>query len=135
MTSLTKGMALALVAIVPAGSVATAAVPAIEPHQHYKCYAAKGTKLEDVTVTTSDTVDGTPVETQVLKPVYYCDPVAKTVGTETSPVLDPALRYVCYSIKAPKAEPTDIDVTNQFQDTTLTTKTPKLLCVPRLSPT
>jgi hypothetical protein len=97
---------------------------------HYKCYGVQGDPLEE-RVRLRDQF--TPFFTTVLEPMFLCNPAEKTHGDRVTPVRNPALHLVCYSIAS---EPLDrarqpvVDTRNQIGREEVRAVRARLLCAP-----
>jgi hypothetical protein len=95
---------------------------------HYRCYEVTGDRVRE-TVSLADQFGTDTV--RVERPHYFCNPVEKTLGGETSPILEPDVHLTCYEIFAPqRTRATDADVRNQIEEDTFTVTSFELLCVP-----
>jgi hypothetical protein len=62
--------------------------------------------------------------------LVHCNPVKKTVGTTTYPIVYPHAHLLCYPITAPPQQTFHVSVRNQFGKATLLTGQPSALCLP-----
>jgi hypothetical protein len=99
------------------------ALPEPVATDHYECYRGKFPRFEPRLVALVDQF-GTE-QTQVLKPRFLCNPVAKN----GEPIRDRLTHLKCYDIR-PKRTRQTITIANQFGSKSVTTKASKLLCVP-----
>ncbi len=101
---------------------------------HFKCYSVQGesingrVRLEDQ----FDVADGRIERARVLTPVTLCAPVEKTVKGVTTPVGDPTMHLVCYTIQTQKFAPRTVLVRNQFGRGRVRAHKPVELCAPSL---
>lgn len=95
---------------------------------HYKCYAASGPSLVNVTATLADQFRTDVVH--VIQPVRFCNPVEKIHNGVTTHILNPTIHLVCYSTTIVTSRNT-INTKNQFVTTSgMTVQNPDLLCAP-----
>lgn len=96
---------------------------------HYKCYAASGPSLVNVTATLADQFRTDVVH--VLQPVRFCNPVEKIHNGVITHILNPTIHLVCYSTTVVTSR-NNINIKNQFvpNGAALTVQNPDLLCAP-----
>ena len=101
---------------------------------HFKCYSVEGApinqrvRLEDQ----FDMADGVIERARVLTPVTLCAPVEKTVNGITTPVGDPTMHLVCYTIETQRFASRTVLVRNQFGKGKVRVRKPVELCAPSL---
>lgn len=96
---------------------------------HYKCYAASGPSLTNVTATLTDQFRTDVVH--VIQPVRFCNPVEKIHNGVITRILNPTVHLVCYSTSIVTFR-TNINIKNQFvpNGAGLTVQNPDMLCAP-----
>ena len=99
---------------------------------HFKGYRILEHKQFDPrTVTLQDQFDREPVKFKVDAPIYFCVPVAKTVGDKTWPAVNPDEHLVIYPI-APRSYDEKRPVWDQFKGGLLRNFRAYFLAVPTL---
>lgn len=96
---------------------------------HYLCRQVKDLKIPAKFVPQAgiSVIDQTGADTcEAKQPFLLCDPVDKNGGGIT----DPSLHYCCYKLKCGLKPAVNYEVTDQFWNGTVSTKTPKFLCNP-----
>ena len=98
---------------------------------HFKCYDCGGPEV-DIVVNLTDQFH-TENNVLVVQPRYFCNPVAKTVSTGTTPILHPVDHLIFYTINPQPAFNTTVNTNNQFgTETNLPLQEADLLGVPSL---
>lgn len=72
--------------------------PPVERIDHFKCYTARLEGLFRPRPVVTITNQFETASVLVRKPVQLCTPVAKTVGTVTTPITNPTEHLVCYEL-------------------------------------
>ena len=101
----------ALYLLAPALKNAPPPPPAPPFANHYLCYEASGPTL-GLNLTLADQID--TVQVTVLFGKFLCNPVAKTVGGFTFPVVDSLAHLTCYLVQNPKFYDVPVIATDQF---------------------
>jgi hypothetical protein len=95
---------------------------------HYWCYQTNGERVGEP-VSLDDQFSASDVRVQ--QPVYFCNPVTKTVGGVTTPIEEQQVHLTCYDIKGPqKTNAQEFNVFNQFETDLFTVTSWDILCVP-----
>jgi hypothetical protein len=113
-------------------SKSTSSLPGDAPTMldHFQCYADDDNDRSAFTPRTVVLKDQFKEETvRVLRPVALCNPVEKTHAGKISPIGSPDAHLVCYAIKAGRFT-SNVNVRNQFGESTLRVRSPVSLCVP-----
>ena len=101
---------------------------------HFKCYSVQGdavgakVRLEDQ----FDEADGRVERARVLEPVTLCAPVEKTYQGVTTPIGDPTMHLVCYTIETGPFARRTVRFRNQLGKGPVTVRRPVELCAPSL---
>jgi hypothetical protein len=106
--------------------------PPVERIDHFKCYVARleGLFRPRPVVTIANQFETASV--LVRKPVQLCTPVAKTVGTVTTPITNPTAHLVCYELMPRLAPigPFSVFTSTQFGVQQLVVGQRDTLCLP-----
>ena len=95
---------------------------------HFWCYPITSASLNKA-VSLSDQFQSQDVT--VEKPELFCNPVAKTVGTNTTRIQNEAAHLTCYNIRLPQSTTSrQIPIKDQFESDTFTLTNTQLLCLP-----
>ncbi len=95
---------------------------------HYLCYPANGASIDQPASLTDQFQTRNVV---ITRPELFCNPVEKTVGSETTRIQNRAAHLLCYNTRLPNAtDSREIDVLNQFETDTFRVTTTQLLCAP-----
>ena len=72
-------------------------------------------------------------DVRVAQPLYFCNPVTKTVDGEITPIEEEEVHLTCYDIKCPqKTTAQQFNVLNQFESDLFTITSWDILCVPSI---
>jgi hypothetical protein len=97
---------------------------------HYWCYEANGDRVGE-SVNLDDQFGVSDV--RVAQPVYFCNPVTKTVDGVITPIEEDEVHLTCYDIKGPqKTTAQQFNVVNQFESDLFTITSWDILCVPSI---
>ena len=95
---------------------------------HFWCYPISGASLQRP-VSLSDQFQSEDVV--VDKPELFCNPVAKTIGNNTTRIQNAAAHLTCYNIRLPQSTTArQIPIKDQFESDTFTLTNTQLLCLP-----
>jgi cysteine-rich repeat protein len=98
-------------------------LPPPELLDHYKCYKVRGARVN----LAARLVDQFHIEeVKVGAPATLCTPVSK----EGRPIRNDLTHLTCYKIRAPKFDPLEISVLNQFGPESVRVTSASTLCVP-----
>lgn len=97
---------------------------------HFECYRIQNAAPLNQAVDLQDEF-AQAVGLVVGKAVLLCNPVRKVHGAQTFEIKNPDAHLVCYQVPRLQVN-RQVSIQNQFQQTTLTVKKPKLLCAPSL---
>jgi hypothetical protein len=105
-----------------------------ETLEHFKCYEITDSEFDPVRPLTLVDQFGKHEQVKIDKPELFCVPVRKEVeGWNTKPVRDKKTHLVVYPIFAPRDEPRQVSVRNQFHwkdPAGFSVLNPIWLCVP-----
>ena len=134
-----RALALAIAAAIASlGLIATLSAPASAPSQtpaapqgldHFKCYAATGSRLKRREVALSD--DFGRHRPTVVRLRTICNAVSMDGGR----ILNPRAHLACYELRqliVTNSDPQGVRVTNNFGSTVLSPGADEILCVPSL---
>jgi len=119
-------LAEAIFLLVPTQKVETgSSMP--RAYNHFKAYTVTSQQFSQRRLALQDQWDRQPVTVNVVKLVYFLNPVSK----KGEPIPNPRYHLACYATQGGVAPPVrQVTIKNQFGDNRLTPTTPTMICVP-----
>ena len=95
---------------------------------HFLCYPVNAASIaQPVTLTDQFQTEDVTVE----QPVLFCNPVQKTIGTNTTRIQNDAAHLLCYNIRLSQSTTArQVHIQNQLETDLFTITTTQMLCAP-----